>query len=90
MTAKSQDTQLREELARMQQEREVLEEHALLQQQQRESAEIVELKRQLQAEKDRVEQLCMSSNPRAAQVSVADTFQQPDLPRNDFHSYYTL
>lgn len=88
MTAKSQDTQLREELARMQQEREVLEEQALLQQQQRESAEIVELKRQLQAEKNRVEQLRKSSNPRAAQVSVADTFQRPDLPRNEFHSYY--
>ena len=73
----------------MQHERAVLEEQTVLQQQQRESAEVVELRRQLQAERDRVEQLRKSTTPDTSQPCFADTFGPSNVPQADFNSYYT-
>ena len=79
--------QLKEDLARLQKEREALEEQVVLQRQQTESAEVVELKRKLQAERDRVAQLKKSAMPSIPQSDIL----RKQHPQNttDFTSSYS-
>ena len=76
-----QDSNLADELSRLRIERGVLEEQAKLKEQQRASAESVELRRQLQAEKDRIAQLRNATRP-----SLADKHLQSGP--TDFDSHY--